>query len=440
MKKGLIFVSVFFSVLISLNFVSAITINQFNNSLTEENLTFTGDENITRYLSINKNANVTSAFLNLSVYNSGICYQEFVNTSTVCGGLNTGFSYDFGLGDGTWDDGNWSTRDFFTDGNRIFINYTKPEGALNSSLWKGKSGTNGQFFSNMTIPSSCWNYDSNNLVFRYYIGLSQYFQCFNGTWVTTGGTGSGYGYIWEEALWWDYGNITDPYLEIGIPDGIYEWNYFGGFNETFSPNQTNNLSSAINTALDNGNCTGGILSGDNCLIPFLFHSDTVGTLNYFNINVNAPVINIFENVKIINNLNVNQNITGLKGFFDYLGSSISRIVKGWFTEIDSINITTQSITVNNTNVCLEDGTNCPSEIEIKSGSIFVVENLCTSISFNTAFLTTPVVVGTVENGADNNVVSIDSLSTSGFDLCLNKVRSGGGNYTVYWTATNAGNS
>ena len=47
-------------------FVGALTINQFNNSLTTENLTFTGNENITRYLNIPKNASVASAFLNLS--------------------------------------------------------------------------------------------------------------------------------------------------------------------------------------------------------------------------------------------------------------------------------------------------------------------------------------------------------------------------------------
>ncbi len=48
------------------NHPGIIEINSFNNSLTEENLSFSGDENITRYLRINRYANVTSAYMNLS--------------------------------------------------------------------------------------------------------------------------------------------------------------------------------------------------------------------------------------------------------------------------------------------------------------------------------------------------------------------------------------
>ncbi len=71
-----------------------------------------------------------------------------------------------------------------------------------------------------------------------------------------------------------------------------------------------------------------------------------------------PANGTFENVNITNNLAVGNNITALRGFFDFLGSSISRVVKGWFTEVDAINITTKNLQVNSKNVCLEDGTNC----------------------------------------------------------------------------------
>lgn len=83
----------------------------------------------------------------------------------------------------------------------------------------------------------------------------------------------------------------------------------------------------------------------------------------------------FENVNVANDLTVGKNIFSLNGFFDFLGSSVSRIIKGWFNEIDVITLTasfinsniidantitaTGSITVNNSQVCLEDGTNCP---------------------------------------------------------------------------------
>lgn len=147
---------------------------------------------------------------------------------------------------------------------------------------------------------------------------------------------------------------------------------------------------------------------------------------------------VFENLNITYDLNVGQNIFSINGFFTFLGSSISRITKGWFTSIDSINITTQNIQVNGQNVCLADGTNCLKET--KSGSTNITEGTCTPITFNTAFSSTPIAVGNAQNASENNVVSISVLSTSGFDLCLEKVGGGASStYTVYWIATNAGN-
>ena len=52
--------------LFMLSFVSAWSEDTFNNSLSTENLTFTGDENITRWLSVPENTVVTNGFLNLS--------------------------------------------------------------------------------------------------------------------------------------------------------------------------------------------------------------------------------------------------------------------------------------------------------------------------------------------------------------------------------------
>jgi len=82
---------------------------------------------------------------------------------------------------------------------------------------------------------------------------------------------------------WDEVSLpTSPYLEVGTPDGTYEWNYSGAFSTSET---TQNFSSALNTALDSGACTGGTIVGTNCSIPFLFHSDTAGILQYSAINV-----------------------------------------------------------------------------------------------------------------------------------------------------------
>ena len=70
MKKGIItllVVGIFlFSIFLHLFLVGGFTLTFFNNSLTDENLTFIGNQNITRYLEINRYANVTSAAVNLS--------------------------------------------------------------------------------------------------------------------------------------------------------------------------------------------------------------------------------------------------------------------------------------------------------------------------------------------------------------------------------------
>jgi hypothetical protein len=151
----------------------------------------------------------------------------------------------------------------------------------------------------------------------------------------------------------------------------------------------------------------------------------------------------FENVNVTNNLDVGQNITGLKGFFDYLGSSVSRIIKGWFTSINAVDVNvTNTLVVNDKNVCLQDGTNCQADVdtEIKSGSASVTESGCTPITFNTNFSSGPVhITSSVESAGDEgNVASIGSPAVDGFDLCL-EAKSGSSSYTVYWTATNAGN-
>jgi len=84
-------------------------------------------------------------------------------------------------------------------------------------------------------------------------------------------------------------NITNPFLEIGTPDGNYEWNFTGDFNQT--NNKTEDLSSSINTALNSGacDCTGCILA-TNCSIPFQFHSDTVGILQYDWQNIDYDIL------------------------------------------------------------------------------------------------------------------------------------------------------
>jgi hypothetical protein len=94
------------------------------------------------------------------------CYQETANVSTACGGLATGT--------------------YSSTANYLYINYTKPTGATNLSLWKVKHGVNQNY--TVSIPNSCWNYNANKLIFRFYSIIdatsTSYGQCYNGSWVT----------------------------------------------------------------------------------------------------------------------------------------------------------------------------------------------------------------------------------------------------------------
>ncbi|MBD3252883.1 hypothetical protein GF386_04075 [Candidatus Pacearchaeota archaeon] len=65
-------------------------------------------------------------------------------------------------------------------------------------------------------------------------------------------------------------NITNPYISI---NNTQVWNYSGKFYQ--ENNRTDNLASYLNDYL--AVCS---LIGDNCHVPFLFHSDTMGILEY----------------------------------------------------------------------------------------------------------------------------------------------------------------
>jgi len=155
----------------------------------------------------------------------------------------------------------------------------------------------------------------------------------------------------------------------------------------------------------------------------------------------------FNNVNVTNDLTVGHDLDATQGFFDFLGSSISKIIKGWFTElvVEKLNVTEETYLQNTTcslGQALTTDTkglvSCIDIINVKSGSASVTEGSCTQISFNTAFSSTPVATGNAINTSENNVVTVGQPSTTGFNLCLEKVGPAS-SHIVYWTATNAGN-
>jgi hypothetical protein len=200
------------------------------------------------------NINTTTVYL----YNSsGIyqtqnqwCYQETADASTSCGGLDTG-SYGFGgdswvdetqLYDGDWDT-NSSVGGMFGGTAYMYINYTKPSNALNSSLWQVKKDIGSSVVeSNYSIPSDC--FAQNPLQFRITSFASMTgdswvdLDCYNGTDyrpiyahpITIDGDK-----VWEEAMWWNMNPISINFTSL--PDDYYWWNatatdLAGNFNKT----------------------------------------------------------------------------------------------------------------------------------------------------------------------------------------------------------------
>ena len=71
---------------------------------------------------------------------------------------------------------------------------------------------------------------------------------------------------------------TNPYLEIGTPDGIGEWSYAGEFSTTeTTPNFSSKLNEYLSTAEPDEN--------GNILVPLVFHSGSVGIIEISNINI-----------------------------------------------------------------------------------------------------------------------------------------------------------
>jgi len=185
------------------------------------------------------NITVTDAdgdLMNVSFYSgsSRWCYQETANVSTSCGGLSTGTYYWTGAWTGAENviDENWTTYGSSSSGySYVYINYTKPIYASNTSLWKLKvyDGT-----ANYTIPSNCWQ--QSPLQFRVYsrwndpTGSSEG-ACWDGSswsqlkFLSYGFSQSDYRGVWEEAMWWNIttgiiANITN--IASGS-DATFDW-------------------------------------------------------------------------------------------------------------------------------------------------------------------------------------------------------------------------
>lgn len=372
MVKKILFILFITLILFSLS--GSVLINYFNNGLSSEDLNFIGNQNITRQVDIYLNANVTSAFLNLSSYFTGSnawtsalnnnlsAYYTFDNYTDDLGiynltnrtsGVDTfvadcivGKCRNFtGGGDGVISslESNVDIYDLSLK-NKTLNLWFNPEESGNFILHKSgitdqyfiliTDGTGGTVNNGIEIGRICGaTYDSPSAVFTLgkwtmvtivtndtsaviYINSTQLHQCGLGTFGGSGRLDIGFrgdsspqadmkGAIDEIGFWNRtlsaseitnqlYNNglgstnnthqVLNSSLEVGILNGIYEWNFTNYFNQP--NNKTKNLYSAFNTALNSSVCTGGVINGSNCTINMTFHSDSSGVLKISDLQIN----------------------------------------------------------------------------------------------------------------------------------------------------------
>ena len=234
--------------------------------------------NVSSYYNIS-NVIISNDTVNYTYYPI-LCYQEFANVSTVCGGLNGG-SYSF---DSTslsnYDqaiDGDYTTG--ITDGSyatiHMFVNYTKPNNT-NSALWQVFVDGVGPI-TNFSL-SSCFNSYPDKVVLRistFHSGSgipqsSVNLDCYNST-------------VWKSLYSNIHGGINP--MEI-YEEGIY-WFTNNSLNNVFYNMSKNNFKQARN------NIT--VFSTD------VFNNTVNSTLAYYVYNISS---NISFNTNIKNNFNV----------------------------------------------------------------------------------------------------------------------------------------
>ena len=286
----------------------------------------------------------SSAIVNDTNYNTSYdsCYQETANVSTICGGLNTG-TYEF---TGTWNnpnnaiDGNWTSYASTTNNNigYLYVDYTKPSGSLNTSLWNVYTGLENLTYN---IPLSCWDFDTNKISFQLISDESsggaptQFYEisCWDSTWVQISKVVAD-SKIYEDSMLW---NFTTDGTPLDHPNN----------NITLSPpfNTSGTYQWGIQCVSDRGE---EFWSDDNFTLlidvtfpliipqPELLNNETIvwnGTLNtqinYTDEREIYSIVTILENGSVITNLT---NL-GLVSYIDNISYSLG-------TDIDNNYLTT----------------------------------------------------------------------------------------------------
>lgn len=274
-------------IILVIGIVGAFQIITFSNLLNLENLYYSGNEDITRNISISKYVNITSGYMNLS----GLLLAQHIPNQYECRIFNgenqvadctnifdyndSNYAYPIG-GSTNFFNANYTTPDTYNLSDlrfnvqesytdvRIFNYSSNSWNTLHSASYPWINhltsyGITNDNINNKTIQLSFYKYSNSNTK------------------------------IYEISMFWGNSSsyVTNP--SVFLTD--YEiWSYSGIFTGTNVT--TSSFASELNGAINKGkcDCTGCSLSGNNCSVPFIFHSDSNGILQYSNLNINYDTI------------------------------------------------------------------------------------------------------------------------------------------------------
>ncbi len=260
---------------------------EFNNSYTVENLTFIGNQNITRYLDIDKGSNVTSAYFNINGY-YGVTITPNIESS---GGTGIGGSSSVGIGQSFKANSSyihnvsfWTKLPDAGDASTTMGLKSTFEGGYLAScpviIYNGTSSKETICPVNLSVmqDSTYWIYLQHPGQGTLNILGGMYDVYSDGQKMITGFPISDNDF---KSMIYSGQYSNNSHIEIGTADGIYEWNWTGEFKPENGTQTTLNFADEINSYL--ANCTPD--QNNRCQVPIIFHSDTAGKLQYSNINI-----------------------------------------------------------------------------------------------------------------------------------------------------------